>query len=178
MGHAGRSGSESTNDRRPVALAKVRVPEIRALRLVRLEGRLASVWDRRLGVVVAPAGSGKTTLLAGFAASADAAVAWYRAETWDARPEVMLRHLHSAFAAALRGATADSWDETELAEDESWSAPVLSDLPRMYPSSRRRSPATHHTMSLWGSERSRRQLPTVAERTKCAGSVTEPSLTN
>ena len=129
MGHAGRSGSESTDDRRPVALAKVRVPEIRALRLVRLEGRLASVWERRLGVVVAPAGSGKTTLLAGFAASADAAVAWYRAETWDSRPQVMLRHLHSAFAAALRGATADSWDERPWTSVEA-AAAAIDAIPR------------------------------------------------
>jgi DNA-binding SARP family transcriptional activator len=84
-------------------LAKVRVPEVRALRLDRLEGRLAAVWERRLGVVIAPAGSGKTTLLAGYASSLNVPVAWYRAESWDARTPSLLRHLQSAIGAAVEG---------------------------------------------------------------------------
>jgi DNA-binding SARP family transcriptional activator len=113
-------------------LARVRVPEVRALRLDRLESRLATVWDRRLGVVVAPAGSGKTTLLAGFAGSLDVPVAWYRAETWDARSSALLRHLHTAIGAALPngpGSPPDGppWTSVEAAAAsiEAWSGSRL-----------------------------------------------------
>ena len=67
-------------------------PEGAALPRERLQALLDTVWQRRLGVVVAPAGSGKTTLLASFAASAHVPVAWYRAETWDAdEPTILAR---------------------------------------------------------------------------------------
>jgi len=74
-----------------------------------------------VGLVVAPAGSGKSTLLAGFAASADVPVAWYRAESWDAKTSTLLSHLQSAFTAAL-GSIPDGWDSVETAARalESW----------------------------------------------------------
>jgi DNA-binding SARP family transcriptional activator len=111
-------------DPAPVVTAKVRIPQLHALRLDRLEARLAGVWDQRLGLVVAPAGSGKTTLIAGFAAALDARVAWYRAEGWDAPPRILLRHLHRAFAAAIGGPSWDSrpWETVEAAAEvlEDW----------------------------------------------------------
>jgi DNA-binding SARP family transcriptional activator len=87
--------------RAQVIAAKVRVPPAAALRRDRLQLLLETVWQRRLGVVIAPAGSGKTTLLAGFAAAADVPVAWYRAETWDADEPAMVRHLDAALTTAL-----------------------------------------------------------------------------
>jgi DNA-binding SARP family transcriptional activator len=92
----GQSGS-------PVVAAKVRVPPATALPRERLHALLATIWQRRLAVVVAPAGSGKTTLLADFAASAGVPVAWYRAETWDADEPAVLRHLEAALTSALPG---------------------------------------------------------------------------
>ena len=92
--------------------AKVRVPPAAALRRDRLQALLETVWQRRLGVVVAPAGSGKTTLLAGFAAAADVPVAWYRAETWDADEPAIVRHLDAALTTALPS-LAGGWDRVE-----------------------------------------------------------------
>ena len=81
--------------------AKVRVPPAAALTRERLQSLLDAIWERRLGVVVAPAGSGKTTLLADFAARANIPVAWYRAESWDADEASMVRHVEAAVRAAL-----------------------------------------------------------------------------
>lgn len=76
---------------------------------------LDTVWDRRLGLVVAPAGSGKTVLLSQFAAHSTAAVAWYRAERGDGDARVLLRHLEHAARRAL-GAVDGPWtDETAAA---------------------------------------------------------------
>ena len=44
-------------------LARSRVPEVCALKRERLLELLPTLWQQRLGIVVAPAGSGKTTLL-------------------------------------------------------------------------------------------------------------------
>lgn len=95
-----------------VIAAKVRVPPAAALRRDRLQTLLETVWQRRLGVVVAPAGSGKTTLLAGFAAAVDVPVAWYRAETWDADEPAMVRHLDAALTTALPS-LAGGWHRVE-----------------------------------------------------------------
>jgi DNA-binding SARP family transcriptional activator len=81
--------------------AKVRVPPAAALPRERLQALLDGIWERRLGVVVAPAGSGKTTLLADFATRSGAPVAWYRAESWDADEASMVRHLEAAIRSAL-----------------------------------------------------------------------------
>lgn len=62
---------------------------------------LDSVWDHRLGLVVAPAGSGKTTLLAQFAAASGVPVAWYRAEPADASAEAAVAHLERGLVSAL-----------------------------------------------------------------------------
>jgi DNA-binding SARP family transcriptional activator len=106
---------------RLVVPAKIRVPEADALPRERLESRLSALWAHRLGLVVAPAGSGKTTLLARFAASAGVPVAWYRAETWDADEDALLRHLQAAFARALPG-IGGSWSSVEAAAEtlEGW----------------------------------------------------------
>src|SRR6202022_4564118 len=46
--------------------------------------------------------------------STDVPVAWYRAESWDAKTTTLLAHLHSAFTAAL-GPIPDGWDSVETA---------------------------------------------------------------
>jgi len=48
-------------------------------------------------------------------------VAWYRAESWDAKTSTLLSHLQSAFTAAL-GSIPDGWDSVETAARalESW----------------------------------------------------------
>ena len=79
-----------------VVSAKVLIPQVQSLARERVDALLARIWQHRVGLVVAPAGSGKSTLLAGFAASANVPVAWYRAESWDAKTTTLLSHLHSA----------------------------------------------------------------------------------
>ncbi len=104
-----------------VVSAKVLIPQVQSLSRERVDALLARIWQHRVGLVVAPAGSGKSTLLAGFAASADVPVAWYRAESWDAKTTTLLSHLQSAFTAAL-GSIPDGWDSVETAARalESW----------------------------------------------------------
>jgi DNA-binding SARP family transcriptional activator len=97
-----------------VVSAKVLIPQVQSLARERVDALLARVWQYRVGLVVAPAGSGKSTLLAGFASSTDVPVAWYRAESWDAKTTTLLTHLHSAFTAAL-GPIPDGWDSVETA---------------------------------------------------------------
>jgi DNA-binding SARP family transcriptional activator len=105
-----------------VVSAKVLIPHVQSLARERVDGLLGRIWQHRVGLVVAPAGSGKSTLLAGFAASANVPVAWYRAESWDAKTTTLLSHLESAFTAAL-GSIPESWDSVETAARalESWS---------------------------------------------------------
>jgi DNA-binding SARP family transcriptional activator len=100
-----RPADGSTTSIPVVVAAKVRVPAASALRRERLEARLETIWEKRLGVVIAPAGSGKTTLLAEFAAAAQVPVAWYRADTWDAEEAAILRHLEATLTTALTGLT-------------------------------------------------------------------------
>jgi len=104
-----------------VVSAKVLIPQVQSLSRERVDALLARIWQHRVGLVVAPAGSGKSTLLAGFAASANVPVAWYRAESWDAKTTTLLSHLQSAFTAAL-GPIPDGWDSVETAARalESW----------------------------------------------------------
>jgi DNA-binding SARP family transcriptional activator len=104
-----------------VVSAKVLIPQVPSLARERVDALLARIWQHRVGLIVAPAGSGKSTLLAGFAASANVPVAWYRAESWDAKTTTLLSHLHSAFTAAL-GPLPDGWDSVETAARalESW----------------------------------------------------------
>src|SRR5205823_10606216 len=97
-----------------VVSAKVLIPQVQSLSRERVDALLSRIWQHRVGLVVAPAGSGKSTLLAGFAASASVPIAWYRAESWDAKTTTMLSHLQSAFAAAL-GPISDGWDTVETA---------------------------------------------------------------
>ena len=105
-----------------VVSAKVLIPQVQSLSRERVDALLARIWQHRVGLVVAPAGSGKSTLLAGFASSANVPVAWYRAESWDAKTTTLLSHLHSAFTSAL-GSIPDGWDSVETAARalEAWS---------------------------------------------------------
>jgi DNA-binding SARP family transcriptional activator len=84
-----------------VVPAKVRAPRVRWLPRERLDKLLPQLWTHRLGLVVAPAGSGKTTLLAGWAASSDHPVAWYRAESTDGTEAALVACLEAAFATAV-----------------------------------------------------------------------------
>src|SRR5438552_8924969 len=90
----------------------------------RVDALLARIWQHRVGLVVAPAGSGKSTLLAGFAASAKVPLAWYRAESWDAKTSTLLSHLASAFVTVL-GRIPDRTESIEAAGRalESWAGP-------------------------------------------------------
>src|ERR1700682_1538142 len=97
-----------------VVSAKVLIPQMQSLSRERLDALLARIWQHRVGLVVAPAGSGKSTLLAGFAAAATVPVAWYRAESWDAKTSTLLSHLESAFTAVL-GRIPDRWESIEAA---------------------------------------------------------------
>src|SRR6195256_5906134 len=97
-----------------VVSAKVLIPQVQSLARERVDALLARIWQHRVGLVVAPAGSGKSTLLAGFAASATVPVAWYRAESWDAKTTTLLSHLQSAFTSAL-GPIPEGWDSVETA---------------------------------------------------------------
>jgi len=97
-----------------VVSAKVLIPQVQSLARERVDALLSRIWQHRVGLVVAPAGSGKSTLLAAFAATTNVPVAWYRAESWDAKTATLLSHLHSAFTAAL-GPIPDGWDSVETA---------------------------------------------------------------
>src|SRR3989440_1219865 len=97
-----------------VVSAKVLIPQVNSLARERVDGLLDRIWQYRVGLVVAPAGSGKSTLLAGFSATANVPVAWYRAESWDAKTVTLLNHLCSAFTAAL-GPIPDGWNSVETA---------------------------------------------------------------
>jgi DNA-binding SARP family transcriptional activator len=84
-----------------VPAARIRLPRIRSHRRHRLDERLAPLWDRRLGLIVAPAGSGKTTLLVQFAERAGVPVAFYRAEPGDADAGGFLAALERACRAGF-----------------------------------------------------------------------------
>jgi DNA-binding SARP family transcriptional activator len=100
----------------------VLIPQVPSLARERVDALLNRIWHYRVGLVVAPAGSGKSTLLAGFAASQKIPVAWYRAESWDAKTTTLLNHLESAFKAAL-GSLPGGWESVESAARalEAWS---------------------------------------------------------
>ena len=112
-----RSGSAAA----AVPAARVRAPRQRGLRRERLDAVLATLWDHRLGLVVAPAGSGKTTLLSQFAHRAGVPVAWYRAESGDGDATTLLAHLGRSCAASFEG-VANGWATVEDAADalEQW----------------------------------------------------------
>ncbi|MDQ6709640.1 MAG: AAA family ATPase [Candidatus Dormibacteraeota bacterium] len=104
-----------------VVSAKVIVPQAQSLARERIDALLARIWQYRVGLVVAPAGSGKSTLLARFAASAGVPVAWYRAESWDAKTSTLLNHLERALVGAL-GDLPRGWNSVEAAAQalEAW----------------------------------------------------------
>ena len=84
--------------------------------------------DRRLALVTGPAGSGKTTVVAQFATSAEAPVAWYRADPSDGCPEAFLSAVEQSLAVALDGFPmgATSIDDLIVTlDDRSDARPVL-----------------------------------------------------
>ena len=92
----------------PVAVvsSKVQPPSAPALARERISSQLGSLWQQRLGLIVAPAGYGKTTAMASLAASAGIPVAWYRVEAWDSDEHSLLVHVEAALrrvAPALTG---------------------------------------------------------------------------
>lgn len=101
---------------RPLASAKMRVPSIRGLTRERVLLTLERIWDHRLGLVLAPPGAGKTTALAQFAGSVDIPVAWYRAETTDGDPAVMIAYLARALGDVLDHPAADQTDVESLVD--------------------------------------------------------------
>lgn len=78
-------------------------PRVEGMVVDRLLTLVEEVWDRRVGLVVAPPGAGKTTLLATYLSRAEYPVAWYRADRWDDRVETLARRLATAFAATDPG---------------------------------------------------------------------------
>jgi DNA-binding SARP family transcriptional activator len=110
----------------PLVTAKVRVPLVTALVRDRLQLLLEGVWNRRLGLVVAPAGSGKTTLLAHFAQAADVPVAWYRLEESDREPRILLSYLEKTLTEAAPQLQ-PGWPTLEhaVAALESWTGKAL-----------------------------------------------------
>ena len=116
-----------------VVPAKVRMPRVDALRRERLDRVLAQLWERRIGLVVAPAGWGKTSLLSQFAGGADLPTAWYRADHWDGPEQSFLSHLSAALAPVLGEAGTD-WRSVDEALNAiaAWTGPrallVVDDL--------------------------------------------------
>ena len=97
-----------------VVAAKVVVPQGQSLARERIDALVARIWEYRVGLVVAPAGSGKSTLLTRFATTANVPVAWYRAESWDAKTSTLLNHLETALVGAL-GDLPRGWSTVEIA---------------------------------------------------------------
>jgi hypothetical protein len=74
--------------------------------------RLFSVADSRLGLALAPAGYGKTRLLAQVADTFDGAVCWYRADSADREPALLMAKLGEALLRSLEiPAGATSWEQ-------------------------------------------------------------------
>ena len=95
--------------------------------LDRVDARLETVWQHRVGLVVAPAGSGKSTLLSRFALRHSGPVGWYRAEGWDRDEPALLAHVEAALAPALNGTPRD-WQTVADAANalETWHGePIL-----------------------------------------------------
>ena len=74
--------------------------------------RLLTVAEGRLGLVLAPAGYGKTRLLAQVADVSGGAVCWYRADSGDREPALLLAKLGDALLRSLGvRARAGSWEQ-------------------------------------------------------------------
>jgi DNA-binding SARP family transcriptional activator len=86
-----------------VPRARLRPPQVRALRRDRLLASLAGAADHRLILITGPAGWGKTTLLAQFVDASSAPTAWYHVDAADGREAALLRHLGRALAPVVPG---------------------------------------------------------------------------
>jgi len=85
------------------------------MRRARLFELFSAARDPHVVLVVAPAGSGKTSLLADYVSHIDVPAAWYRAESWDQRPDALLGHLKAAFEVAVGGSIESPWTSVEQA---------------------------------------------------------------
>lgn len=102
--------------------AKTRIPRLAGLARERIDHRLASVWDHRLGLVIAPAGSGKTTLLTQFALASGVPVGWWRAEPSDGTESLAVAHLERALVPVLDGVPGGWGSVDDIAEAlDGWS---------------------------------------------------------
>ena len=74
--------------------------------------RLFSVAESRLGLALAPAGYGKTRLLAQVADTFDGAVCWYRADSTDREPALLMAKLGDALLRSVEiPARACAWEQ-------------------------------------------------------------------
>ena len=74
--------------------------------------RLFSVAESRLGLALAPAGYGKTRLLAQVADAFDGAVCWYRADSADREPTLLMAKLGDALLRSAENlAPVVSWEQ-------------------------------------------------------------------
>ena len=108
-------------------LARSRVPEVCALKRERLLELLPTLWQQRLGLVVAPAGSGKTTLLSQLAAAGGVPAAYYSVERRDGAVDEFLSRLSASLGRAVPS-LADGWgnvDEAAVALEQALVGPTL-----------------------------------------------------
>src|SRR2546421_5817578 len=74
--------------------------------------RLLTVAETRFGLALAPAGYGKTCLLGQVADAFDGAVCWYRADSSDREPALLMGKLGDALLRSLEiTAGATCWDK-------------------------------------------------------------------
>ncbi len=74
--------------------------------------RLFSVAESRLGLALAPAGYGKTRLLAQVADTFDGTVCWYRADSADREPALLMAKLGDALLRSVEiSAGTSSWEQ-------------------------------------------------------------------
>src|SRR5262249_45816351 len=100
--------------------ARLRPPQVRALRRDRLLGALAGADDHRPVLITGPAGGGKTPLLAQVVDAVETPVAWYHLDPADGRASTLLGHLGRALAPVVPGLGAggdgnQNWDSVEEA---------------------------------------------------------------
>lgn len=81
--------------------AKVTPPRARGLVRTRLLARLDELWDRQVGLVIAPAGAGKTTAITHYAEQRQIPAVWFRADCSDGEAAALVRHLRAALSATL-----------------------------------------------------------------------------
>ena len=89
--------------------------------------RLLTIAESRVGLVLAPAGYGKTRLLAQVADAFSGTVCWYRADSGDREPALLLAKLGEALLRSLEiRAAATSWKQVlSTIETTAWQVTLL-----------------------------------------------------